>query len=167
MSGVWQFVRLTVLVLAMLAAHFALRPLLGARVQIDFLVIALLIVSVAVRPGLAALIGMGLGVLVDGASASGLGSTMLALALVGYIVSWLKAAFFAENALLNFVVIFFSAWLVGLVRSVLLGTVALDTSFAMTTLVWLPLSATVTAIIGAVLFALVRPLAGDPVLSRR
>jgi rod shape-determining protein MreD len=166
-TSVWQITRMLLVVALLVAAHFAIRPLLGTRVQIDFLVIALVLFSITVRPGVAALSGMVLGLLADGAQSSGFGTTMLSLAVVGYVVSWLKAAFFAENSLLNFVVIFFSAWAVALVRALLLGTGSLDTSFVITTLVWLPLSAAVTAIVGAVLLGVLRPMASDPSMARR
>lgn len=157
MSGAGAWIRVLLAVLALTAAHFALRPLLGERIEIDFLVLALLLLSIRVRPGAAALWGLLLGAAADAASAAGFGSAMLALTLVGYVTSWLKAAFFAENAVLDGVVIFVSAWAVMLVRLLLSGRV-LESGMAVSALVWAPLSAAATAVIGALVFAVLRPL---------
>jgi rod shape-determining protein MreD len=156
-SGVYDWFRLMLAVILLVTAHFALRPWLGDRIEIDFLVLALLLLAIRVRPGVGALLGLGLGAAADSAAPSGLGSAMLALTLVGYITSWLKAAFFAENALLDGVVIFASAWGVVLLRLLLSGR-AFEPGIAVAALVWAPLSAALTAVVGAVLFALLRPL---------
>lgn len=157
MSGVYDWFRLLVAVIVLVTAHFVLRPLLGDRIEIDFLVLALLLLAIRVRPGVGALVGLALGAAADSASPSGFGSAMLALTLVGYVTSWLKAAFFAENALLDGVVIFVSAWGVVLLRLLLSGR-AFEPGIAVAALVWAPLSAALTAVVGAVLFAVLRPL---------
>jgi rod shape-determining protein MreD len=156
-TSLYDWVRVVLVVLALIAAHFLLRPLLSDRVEIDFLVIALLLLSIRLRPGMSAILGLLLGASADAASAGGLGGAMLALTLVGYITSWLKAAFFAENAVLDGVVIFISAWAVILIRMFSSGRV-LEAGFAVSALVWAPLSAAATAAIGALLFALLRPV---------
>jgi rod shape-determining protein MreD len=156
-SSLYDWLRVTLAVCVLVAAHFILRPLLGDRIEIDFLVLALLLLSIRVRPGVGALLGFALGAASDAAAPSGFGSAMLALTLVGYITSWLKAAFFAENAVLDGVVIFVSAWGVVLVRLLFSGRM-FESGFAVSALVWAPLSAAVTAVVGAVLFAALRPL---------
>ena len=157
MTGVYDWIRLLVAVSILVIAHFVLRPLLGDRIEIDFLVLALLLLSIRVRPGVGALLGLMMGAAADAAAPAGFGSAMLALTLVGYVTSWLKAAFFAENAVLDGVVIFASAWGVILLRLLLSGG-ALEGGFAVSALVWAPLSAAATAVVGAVLFAVLRPL---------
>lgn len=157
MSGLYDWIRLMVAVLVLVVAHFVLRPLLGDRIEVDFLVLALLLLSIRVRPGAGALLGLLMGAAADAAAPSGFGSAMLALTLVGYITSWLKAAFFAENAVLDGVVIFVSAWGVILVRLLLSGRY-FETGFAVSALVWAPLSAAATAVVGALMFAVLRPL---------
>jgi hypothetical protein len=82
---------------------------------------------------------------------------MLALTLVGYVTSWLKAAFFAENAVLDGIVIFACAWGMILIRLFLSGR-GFEAGAAVTALVWAPLSAAATAVVGAVLFTVLRPL---------
>jgi rod shape-determining protein MreD len=156
-SSLYDWLRLTIAVCVLVVAHFVLRPLLGDRIEIDFLVLALLLLSIRVRPGVGALLGLLLGAASDAAAPAGFGSAMLSLTLVGYVTSWLKAAFFAENAVLDGVVIFVSAWGVILVRLLLSGR-AFEGGFAVSALVWAPLSAAATAIVGAVLFAVLRPL---------
>lgn len=157
MSGVYDWLRLMVAVLVLVVAHFVLRPLLGDRIEIDFLVLALLLLSIRVRPGVGALFGLLMGAAADAAAPAGFGSAMLALTVVGYVTSWLKAAFFAENAILDGVVIFISAWGVILIRMVLSGR-GFETGFAVSALVWAPLSAAVTSLVGAILFAVLRPM---------
>ncbi len=157
MSRLYDWLRLLLAVLLLVVAHFLLRPLIGDRVEIDFLVLALLLLSIRVRPGAAALIGLLLGMAGDSASPSGFGSGMLAMTMIGYITSWLKAAFFAENAVLDGVIIFASAWGVILMRLLISGG-GLQSGFAVAALVWAPLSAAVTAGVGAVLFAVLRPV---------
>lgn len=157
MSGLFDWLRLIVAISLLVVAHFLLRPLIGDRIEINFLVLALLLLSIRVRPGIGAVLGLLLGAGADAAAPAGFGSAMLAFTLVGYITSWLKAAFFAENAVLDGVVIFVSAWGVILLRQLLSGG-GLETGFAVSALVWAPLSAAATALVGAVLFAVVRPL---------
>ncbi len=157
MSGVYDWIRLMVAVSILVVAHFILRPLLGDRIEIDFLVLALLLLSIRVRPGVGALLGLIMGAASDAAAPAGFGSGMLALTLVGYVTSWLKAAFFAENAILDGIVIFTSAWGVILLRLFLSGR-GFEAGSAVSALVWAPLSAAATAIAGAILFAVLRPL---------
>ncbi|MCC7052327.1 MAG: rod shape-determining protein MreD [Gemmatimonadaceae bacterium] len=157
MSGLYDWIRLTIAVLLLVVAHFVLRPLLGDRIEIDFLVLALLLMAIRVRPGVGAVLGLLMGAASDAASPAGFGSAMLALTIVGYVTSWLKAAFFAENAVLDGVVIFASAWGVMLTRLLLSGR-SFETGFAVSALVWAPLSAAATALVGAVLFTVLRPL---------
>lgn len=153
----FAWLRLLLIVTVLVIAQFLVQPLLGWRVRVDLLVIALLLLSIRVRPGVAAVAGLALGALADAAAPTGLGSGMLALAAVGYVTSWLKAAFFAENALLNGIVIFASAWSATLLR-LLLGGGVFEPGFAIEALVWAPLSAAATALVGVLLFMAVRPV---------
>lgn len=158
----WGWLRLLLLVAALVVGEFVVQPLLGFRVRLDLLVIALLLVAIRVRPGAAAVVGFALGALADAASPTGLGSGMLAMAAVGYVTSWLKAAFFAENALLNGIVIFASAWGATMLRLVLGGGV-FEPGFTIQALVWAPLSAAATALVGVLLFVAARPLLREAV----
>ncbi len=153
----FAWLRLLLTVAVLIVGEFLLQPLLGWRVHVDLLVIGLLLLAIRVRPGVAAIAGLAMGALADAAAPTGLGSGMLALAAVGYVTSWLKAAFFAENALLNGIVIFASAWAATLMRLMLGGGLA-EPGFAVEALVWAPLSAAATAVVGVLLFTAVRPM---------
>jgi uncharacterized membrane protein YeaQ/YmgE (transglycosylase-associated protein family) len=78
----------------LVALHYAVRPLLGWRVMMDFLVIAVLLMAVRVRPAFAALLGFATGLIADALSPTALGAGALAMTLIGFAASWLKAVFF-------------------------------------------------------------------------
>ena len=87
--------------------HYTLRPLLGWRAPMDFLILALLLSAIRVRPAFGALIGLALGIVSDSLTPDALGAGAVAMTVVGYLASWLKAVFFADNLALNG---FFIAW---------------------------------------------------------
>ncbi|HET7564379.1 MAG TPA: rod shape-determining protein MreD, partial [Gemmatimonadaceae bacterium] len=87
--------------LILVVLHFTLRPLLGWRASPDFLVIALLLVAIRVRPGVAALVGFSIGLVSDSMALTAFGMGALAMALVGFVASWIKAVFFADDLMLN------------------------------------------------------------------
>lgn len=89
----------------LVALHYSVRPFLGARISVDFLVIAVLLTAVYARPGIAALIGFATGAIADSLTPSSFGSGALAMAVVGYTASWLKAAVFGDNVLAQVVFI--------------------------------------------------------------
>ncbi len=81
--------------------HYTVRPLLGARISIDFLVIAVLLTAVHVRPGVAAVIGFMTGLVADSLTPLSFGAGSLAMSAVGSAASWLKATVFGDNMLLQ------------------------------------------------------------------
>jgi rod shape-determining protein MreD len=89
----------------LIALHYAVRPLLGTRISVDFLVIAVLLMAVHVRPGIAALIGFATGIIADSLTPLSLGAGALSLAVVGSVASWLKALVFGDNVLAQVVFI--------------------------------------------------------------
>lgn len=143
-------------VLAMVALHYTLRPILDWRAGIDFLVIAVLVIAVRVRPGHAALAGFVIGLIADALTPDAFGAGALAMTLVGFTASQMKATFFADNVLLNAVFVF-------------VGKVAFDVIFVVAEhrltglalvnqlLLWTPLAALLTAVVGLVVMATVRP----------
>ncbi len=146
----------TVVTLALIALHFTLRPLLDWRAGVDFLLIALLVLSVRTRPGVAAFAGFALGLIADAMTPEALGAGALALTVVGFAASRLKAAFFADNVGVNAVFVFvgkLAADVIFLLAEQRLGGGALLAQL----LVWTPLAAIVTALVGLVVLALVRP----------
>jgi rod shape-determining protein MreD len=152
---------LALIFLLLVSLHYTLRPVLAWRASIDFLVIALLLVAVRTRPGAAAVAGFGLGLLADSLTPEAFGAGALAMTIVGFGASWLKAAFFADNIALNGIFIFAGKW-------------AFDTIFLLAEhrlqggdlfvqlLLWSPLAAAVTAAAGLVVLLTVRPVLGAP-----
>ncbi len=141
--------------------HFTLRPVLAWRAPIDFLVIALLLVAVRTRPGTAALAGFALGLLVDSLTPESFGAGALAMTIVGFGASWLKAAFFADNIALNGIFIFAGKWAFDAIFLVAERRLQ-GTDLLVQLLLWSPLAAAATAIAGLVVLLTVRPVLGAP-----
>jgi rod shape-determining protein MreD len=144
------------LFIALLAAHYGLRPILGWRVGIDFLLIGVLLVAVRVRPGAAALLGFAAGLTSDALSPAAFGAGAAAMTAVGAGASWLKARFFAEHLALTGAFIFigkiaFDA--VYLVAERRLGTGELVVQLV----TWSALSGLVTALVGIGVLIMFRP----------
>jgi rod shape-determining protein MreD len=95
--------------------HYTLRPLLGWRAPMDFLVLALLLSAIRVRPAAGALIGLALGIVSDSLTPDALGAGAIAMTIVGYLASWLKAVFFADNIALNAFFFFLGKWVFDLI----------------------------------------------------
>lgn len=147
----------------LIVLHFTLRPLLGWRAPIDFMLLAVLLVAVRTRPGMAALLGFAVGLISDSLSPGALGAGAIAMAVVGYSASWLKAVFFADNLALNAFFFFAGKWLFDVIYFLgerRLGGIELVQQLAL----WSPLSAAGTALAGVLLLFLMRPLL-DPARS--
>jgi rod shape-determining protein MreD len=141
--------------------HYTLRPVLAWRAPIDFLVIALLLVAVRTRPGAAAVAGFALGLLSDALMPQSFGAGALAMTVVGFGASWLKAAFFADNIALNGVFIFAGKWAFDAIF--LLAEHRLQgTDLLVQLLLWSPLAAAATAVAGLIVLLTVRPVLGAP-----
>jgi rod shape-determining protein MreD len=150
-------IRAGVAFLVLVVLHFSVRPLLGWRAEIDFLLIAVLLAAVRMRPGTAALVGCVIGLIADSLTPNAFGAGALAMTVVGYLASWLKAVFFADNLALNGFFFFAGRWafcIIYLLAARQTGGVELVQQI----LVWAPLSAAVTAAAGVVLLVLMRPL---------
>ncbi|MBW7933955.1 MAG: rod shape-determining protein MreD [Gemmatimonadaceae bacterium] len=148
-------------VLALLVLHYTLRPVLDWRASIDFLAIAVLLVAVRARPGVAAIVGFAIGIASDALIPSAFGAGALAFTIVAYAASSLKAAFFADNLALNAIFVFLGKWvsdLVFLAAEHRLG----GSDFLAQALLWSPLAAAATALVGLAVFAMARPLMGTP-----
>src|SRR5215211_1079805 len=122
--------------------HYTLRPLLGWRAPMDFLVLALLLSAIRVRPAVAAVIGLALGLVSDSLTPDALGAGALAMTVVGYLASWLKAVFFADNLALNAFFFFLGKWVFDVIYFIVehrLGGIELVQQLVL----WSPLSAAV------------------------
>ena len=137
--------------------HYTLRPLLGWRAPMDFLLIALLLIAVRVRPGMAAVIGFAIGFVADSLTPAALGAGAVAMTLVGYGASWLKAVFFADNIALNAFFFFLGKWAFDVIYFLAERRVG-GIELVQQLILWSPLSAAVTALAGVVLLVVMRPL---------
>jgi rod shape-determining protein MreD len=156
MKGIDVF-RIVIAFGLLLVLHYTLRPLLAWRSSPDFLVIALLLVSIRVRPGSAAIVGFLTGLVADSISLEGLGAGALAMSVVAFGASWLKAVFFADNLPLIAFFIFLGKWALDIMYHHASGNLG-GGELAMQLLVWSPLAAAVTALFGLLVLALLRPI---------
>jgi rod shape-determining protein MreD len=150
-------IRATTTFLILVLLHYTLRPLLGWRAPMDFLLLALLLVSIRLRPATAALLGLVIGLVSDSLTPDALGAGAVAMTIVGYLASWLKAVFFADNVALNAFFFFLGKWAFDVIYFIVehrLGGVELLQQL----LLWSPLSAAATAAAGVLLLFIMRPL---------
>ena len=149
---------LAVMLVLLVALHFTLRPLLDWRAGVDFLVIAVLLVAVRVRPGMAAMVGLLVGTAVDSITPEALGAGALAMTLVAFGASRLKATFFSDDLGLNAIFVFLGKlvfdWVAIVAEGRLSGMTMVWQLFA-----WTPLSALATAAVGLLVLGAVRPAA--------
>ena len=156
--NVTGFLRVAFVFALLLLLHYTVRPLLGGRAPLDFLVIAILIAAVRLRPGLAALLGLTVGLATDALTPS-FGSGALALSVIAYAASWLKAIFFADNVALSALFFFGGKWTFDVLYLVSERRLR-GAELLMQLLLWSPLSATLTALAGVLLLLLLRPVIG-------
>jgi rod shape-determining protein MreD len=154
---VGRILRVTIAFAILVVLHFAIRPLLAWRVDLDFLLVAVMLASVRVRPGAAAVIGFITGLASDSLNPSAFGAAALAMTAVGFAASWLKAVFFADNLLLNFVFFVGGKYAFDLIYMVTERRVH-GVQFVIEALLWRPLSAAATALTGVLILILLRPL---------
>ncbi len=159
--SVQRTLRAAALFFALVAMHYFVRPLLGWRVSMDFLVIAMLLVSVRVRPGVAAVVGFALGLIGDSLHPETFGAGALAMSIVGFGASWLKAVFFSDNVFLHAFFFFVGKWAFDVVFVVAArqgGVYDMATQIFL----WSPLAAAMTAVTGVVVLLLFRSMLEAP-----
>jgi rod shape-determining protein MreD len=116
-------VQLLVVMLLLVVLQFYLRPRLwDARISPDFLLIALMLFAMRSSPGVAALAGFAVGLIADTLTPARFGAGALAHTLVGYLASWGRAVFFADNMLVNAGFVAAGLWLRDLIVLVASGT---------------------------------------------
>jgi rod shape-determining protein MreD len=92
--------------------QFSVRSRLGnERIAPDFLLLALLTYTIRSRPGQSAAAGFIVGLIGDALTPASFGAGALAHTIVGYLSSWAKAVFFADNLLVNGGLFFAGTWL--------------------------------------------------------
>lgn len=113
----------TVLVVVLLLLQYFVRPRFwdGASAP-DFLLILLVMVASSVRPGAGAITGFLTGVVADAMTPAEMGAAMLAHTAIGYLASWARAVFFAENYLVHAGLFFGGCWLRNLLVLLFSGT---------------------------------------------
>ena len=128
--------------------QFTVRGRLGdERIAPDFLLLALLIYTIRAQPGRSAAAGFVVGLLRDALTPASFGAGALAHTLVGYLSSWAKAVFFAENIFVNACLFFAGTWLRNV--AVLLASGRLEgAQLGWELLVWSPLQSATTAAVG-------------------
>jgi rod shape-determining protein MreD len=104
--------QLAAVLLVLVVLHFYLRPRLGGpRSSPDFLLIALMLFALRNSPGPAALAGFVVGLVADSLTPARFGAAALAHTVVGYLASWARAVFFADNLLVNAAFVAAGVWL--------------------------------------------------------
>jgi rod shape-determining protein MreD len=144
--------QLAIVLAVLVLLHFYVRPRLwGARVSPDFLLIALLLFAMRSGPGAAALFGFAVGLVGDALTPARFGAGALAHTAVGYVASWARSLFFADNLLVNAGFIAAGLWLRDLVLLVASGTdrVRLLTELTL----YSPLQALTTALAAMIVLA--------------
>jgi len=159
--SVQRGVRAALLFVALVAMHYFLRPLLGWRVSPDFLVIAILLVAVRVRPGAAAVVGFALGLIGDSLAPATFGAGALAMSVIGFSASWLKAVFFSDNVFLHAFFFFVGKWAFDVIF-VLAARQGGVYDMATQVVLWSPLAAAMTAVAGVIVLLLFRGMLEPP-----
>ena len=137
--------------------HFSVRTKLGDdRIAPDFLLLALLMYTIRAAPGPSAGAGFLVGIIRDALSPASFGANALAHTLVGYISSWTKVVFFAENLVVNGCIFFGGTWIRNLVVSLASGQLK-GALLAWELFVWSPLQSLTTAATGMLVLFLLGP----------
>src|SRR2546422_779827 len=138
----------TVILAALVVLQFSVRGRLGGdRVAPDFLLLALLIYTIRARPGPSAAAGFLVGLLRDALTPASFGAGALAHTLVGYLSSWSKAVFFAENLFVNGCLFFAGTWCRNLAVALASGKLK-GGLLGWELLVWSPIQSLTTAVAG-------------------
>ena len=155
-------IRTAAVVVVLVVLQFVVQPLIPWRASLDFLVMAVLYAAVRMRPGWAAVLGFGLGLATDSLALTGFGAGALAMTVVGFGASWLKGMFFADNVAINAAFLFLGKWVFDVVYMMAQHDMSIGALLAQV-LFWSLLSAVLTAVVGVVALAILRPLGEDPV----
>ena len=140
--------RYLLVLVGLVVLHFTVRERLGGdRIAPDFLLLALLIYTIRAQPGRSAAAGFVIGLLRDALTPASFGAGALAHTLVGYLSSWAKAVFFAENVFVNGCLFFAGTWMRNLIVLLASGRLA-GAQLGWELLVWSPLQSLTTALVG-------------------
>jgi rod shape-determining protein MreD len=148
LKGIGVFALLVVL-------HYTVRPLIGTRISVDFLVIGVLLVAVHARPGVAALFGFVVGVITDSLTPLSFGAGALAMSAVASAASWLKAAVFGDNLVLQAIFLAAGKWAFDIVYIVAEQRLPFG-DLLLQLFMWSPLSAVATGLAGVLVVVMFR-----------
>ncbi|MSR01969.1 MAG: rod shape-determining protein MreD [Gemmatimonadetes bacterium] len=146
--------RLVLVIAILIAAHFYIRPWVASRFAPDLLMLAMMLVAIRSRPGVAAVAGFLVGLTADVLSPARFGAGALSHTIVGYLAAYGRAVFFPDNLLVNAGLFAVGVWLRSLI--VLLASGAGPSELASTLLIWGPIQALVTALVGVVVVVFFR-----------
>ncbi|MFN0179697.1 MAG: rod shape-determining protein MreD [Gemmatimonadales bacterium] len=147
--------RVGVVIAGLVTLHFYLRPWFGeGGAAPDLLLLAMLLVAIRTRPGTAAIIGFVVGLVTDILTPARFGAGALAHTVVGYLAAWGRGLFFPDNLLVNAGVFAGGVWLRTLL--VLLASQATFAELTRVALIWSPIQAVVTAIVGVIVVVVFR-----------
>jgi rod shape-determining protein MreD len=128
--------------------HFSVRTKLGDdRMAPDFLLLAVLMYTIRAAPGPSSAAGFLVGIIRDAMSPASFGANALAHTLVGYLSSWAKAVFFAENLFVNGCIFFGGTWIRNLIVALASGELK-GAPLAWQLLGWSTLQSLLTALAG-------------------
>jgi rod shape-determining protein MreD len=135
--------------------HFYVRPrLFSPRVSPDFLLIALMLFAMRSSPGGGAVAGFVVGLVSDALTPARFGAGALAHTIVGYLASWGRSLFFADNLLVNAGFVAAGLWLRDFV--LLLASGSARGSLLVELAVYSPLQALTTALFAMLALAAFR-----------
>lgn len=136
--------------------QFSVRSHLGdERIAPDFLLLALLTYTIRSRPGQSAAAGFVVGLIGDALTPASFGAGALAHTIVGYLSSWAKAVFFADNLLVNGGLFFAGTWLRNAILVVASGKFS-GPQLTWELFIWSPLQGVSTAVAGIVMLVIFR-----------
>jgi len=151
-----EAIRFWLVIGVLLLLQFAVRSRLGdERIAPDFLLLALLLYTIRSRPGPSAAAGFLVGLIGDALTPASFGVGALAHTIVGYLSSWAKAVFFAENLLVNGGLFFAGTWLRNVILVVASGKFS-GQQLTWEVFVWSPLEGLTTAAAGIVILVVFR-----------
>src|SRR5213596_4213382 len=140
--------RYPIIMTLLVLMQFTVRSRLGGdRVAPDFLLLALLIYTIRAEPGRSAAAGFIVGLLRDAMTPASFGAGALAHTLVGFLSSWSKAVFFAENLFVNGCLFFAGTWCRNLAVALASGKLK-GGLLGWELLVWSPIQSLTTAVAG-------------------
>ena len=112
----------------------------------DFLILMLLLLAIREEPGVGALTGFLIGLLIDVLTPAHFGAGILANVLVGWGAAYGRGIFFADNILVNAALFFLGTWVRDVLMLLFSGTAI--RALPAEALLWAPLQALSTAVVG-------------------